>query len=171
MRQPEIDILTERLKIRPFTAGDAVEAFDAITPTLTRFMAFEPPSSLSAFEAIWHPWLRTISEGTDLTFVIRHRQTDRFIGLAGVHKLPSPEPELGIWVNAQDQGLGYGHEAVCATMLWGARVYGREAFHYPVAEANIASRRIAEKLDGTVIGHEITPKFRSVIYRIPVTPS
>lgn len=134
-------------------------------------MAFEPPSSLIAFRAIWRPWLLTISDGTDLTFVIRHGQTDRFIGLAGLHNTPSPEPELGIWVSEQDQGLGYGHEAVGATMLWGARIYGREAFRYPVAEANIASRRIAEKLDGTVIGHEITPKFRSVIYRLPVTPS
>lgn len=171
MRPLVINIPTERLHLRPFSAADSVEAFDAITPTLTRFMAFDPPSSQSAFEAVWRQWLVTIADGTDLTFVIRHRQRDRFIGLAGLHNTQSLEPELGIWVREQEHGHGYGHEAVCAIAKWGARVYGRDAFRYPVAEANIASRRIAEKMNGSVIDHEIAPKYRSVIYRIPATPS
>jgi hypothetical protein len=54
MQQPIIDIQIERLQIRPFSAADADEVFDAITPTLTRFMAFDPPHSRSAFETIWH---------------------------------------------------------------------------------------------------------------------
>jgi RimJ/RimL family protein N-acetyltransferase len=96
MQRPIIDIQTERLQIRPFSAADAGEAFDAITPTLTRFMAFDPPPSRSAFETIWRQWLSTIANASDITFVIRHRETGGFIGLAGLHNTRAPEPQLGI---------------------------------------------------------------------------
>lgn len=166
-----IDIQTKRLHLKPFSPADAREAFDAITPTLTRFMAFDPPLSRSAFEAVWRQWLFTIADGSDLTFVIRHRESGDFIGLAGLHNTQSPEPELGIWVSEQEHGHGYGLEAVSAVLAWGVAVFDPHAFRYPVAEANRASRRIAEKLCGHVVDHEITSKYRSVIYRIPSTYS
>jgi RimJ/RimL family protein N-acetyltransferase len=167
MQRPIIDIQTERLQIRPFSAADAGEAFDAITPTLTRFMAFDPPPSRSAFETIWRQWLSTIADGSDITFVIRHRETGGFIGLAGLHNTRAPEPQLGIWVSEREHRQGYGREAVRAVAAWGAAAFGPDAFRYPVAEANYASRRIAEEMGGQVVDHQITPKYASVIYRIP----
>ncbi|MCV9909972.1 GNAT family N-acetyltransferase [Brucella sp. HL-2] len=164
-----IDIQTERLQLRPFSAADSGEAFDSITPTLTRFMAFDPPPSRSAFEVVWRRWLCTIADGSDLTFVIRHRESGSFIGLAGLHNTQSPEPELGIWVSEQEHGHGYGREAVRAVVKWSASVFSPRAFRYPVAEANHASRRIPEEMGGQVVDHDITPKYRSVIYRIPST--
>lgn len=167
MRGPIIDIQTERLQLRPFTAADAGEAFDAITPKLTRFMAFDPPPSRSTFETIWRQWLATIADGSDLTFVIRHRERGSFIGLAGLHNTRASDPELGIWVSEREHGHGYGGEAVRAVAAWGVAAFGPHAFRYPVAEANHASRRIAEEMGGRVVDHEITPKYASVIYRIP----
>ncbi len=166
-----IDIQTERLQLRPFSAADAGEAFDSITPTLTRFMAFDPPPSRSAFEVVWRRWLCTIADGSDLTFVIRHREMGGFIGLAGLHNTQASEPELGIWVSEHEHGHGYGREAVRAVLEWSAAVFGPCAFRYPVAEANHASRRIPEEMGGYVVDHEISPKYRSVIYRIPLTHS
>lgn len=167
MQGPIVDIQTERLQIQPFSAADASEAFDAITPTLTRYMAFEPPASCSAFQSVWHQWLSTIADGSDLTFVIRHRETGVFIGLASLHNTRAPNPELGIWVSERVQGQGYGSEAVRAVAAWGATAFGSHTFRYPVAEANGPSRRIAEEMGGQVVDHEITPKYASAIYRIP----
>ncbi|RVA19919.1 GNAT family N-acetyltransferase, partial [Mesorhizobium sp. M7D.F.Ca.US.004.03.1.1] len=42
-----------------------------------------------------------------------------------------------------------------------------DCFEYPVAERNVASRRIAERLWGVVIGSSSNPKYASVVYRIP----
>lgn len=171
MQRSVIDIQTERLRISPFSAADADEAFAAITPSLTRFMAFDPPSSRAAFGAIWRRWLLAIADGSDLTFAIRHRQTGGFIGLAGLHDAGAPEPELGIWVSEREHGHGYGREAVRAVAAWGEAALGPVAFRYPVAEANHASRRIAEDMGGQVVDRETTPKYASVIYRIPAGPS
>jgi hypothetical protein len=38
---------------------------------------------------------------------------------------------------------------------------------YPVAQDNGASRRIAESLGGVIVETRATPKYASVIYRIP----
>jgi len=167
MQWSSIEIQTERLKIKPFSNADADEAFAAITPSLTRFMAFDPPPSRLAFEAVWRQWLSTIADGSDLTFVIRHSETGRFIGLAGLHNAGSPDPELGIWVSERDHGHGYGREAVRAVARWGATAFSPVAFRYPVAEDNHPSRRIAESMGGQVVDSKMTQKYASVIYRIP----
>lgn len=167
MNPRTIAIRSERLLLRPFSASDAEEAYVSITPTLTRFMAFDPPPSRAAFETVWRRWLQEIEDGSDLTFVLRHHENARFVGLAGVHGARSCEPEVGIWVREPDHGHRFGREAVRAIVEWGASALGVSAFRYPVAEDNHPSRRIAETLGGDVIGHEPTPKYRSVIYRIP----
>ena len=78
--------------------------FTAITPGLTRYMAFEPPPSEEAFTAVWQAWLPTIAEGTDITFVIRRRDGGAFLGLAGLHRTMDAEPELGIWIDEAMHG-------------------------------------------------------------------
>lgn len=71
MTSDDWTIDSPRLHLRPFTPGDADEAFAGITPGLTRYMAFEPPPSEAAFAAVWQTWLPTIADGTDITFAIR----------------------------------------------------------------------------------------------------
>lgn len=167
MKWADLELQSARLWLRPFSAADAGEVYDAITPTLTRFMAFDPPASRAAFAVIWQGWLLTIAQGSDLTFVLRHRQTEAFIGLAGLHEVQAPEPELGIWVAEPVQGHGYGCEAVRAVATWCSETFAPAAFRYPVAEANHASRRIAQIMGGEIVAHETTPKYASVVYRIP----
>lgn len=158
---------TARLLLRPFSATDAEEVFGGITPTLTRYMAFEPPASKTAFEAIWREWIHAMHAGTECTFVIRQRHTGRFIGIVALHGATEHEPELGIWVHEREHGQGYGREAVAAVVHWGDARHSPAAYRYPVAEDNAASRRLAEGLGGQVIGTETATKFASVIYRIP----
>ncbi|MBH1965867.1 MAG: GNAT family N-acetyltransferase [Comamonadaceae bacterium] len=167
MQRNSISIESARLSLRPFSPQDADEAFACITPTLTRYMSFELPTSKSAFEAIWQSWLNEIEAGIDFTFAIRTRPLNGFIGLAGLHRVQEPEPELGIWVRENEHGHAYGREAVTTLASWAAKTLHVASFVYPVAEENMSSRRIAESLGGTVIGHHATQKYNSVIYRIP----
>ncbi|KAF1017472.1 MAG: hypothetical protein GAK31_00737 [Stenotrophomonas maltophilia] len=158
---------TRRLALQPFSPADADEAFAALTPALTRYMAFDPPPSAQAFECIWRAWIRRIDEGSEATFVVRERQTGDFIGIAAVHDAQAREPELGIWISEREHGKGYGREAVAAAMQWCALQFSSVAFSYPVAVENLPSRRTAEALGGQVVATEQTAKFTQVVYRLP----
>ena len=86
MTWSDTTITSQRLALRPFTAADADEAFACITPTLTRYLSFEPPSAPADFEAVWRGWLREIAAGTDFNFTLRERASGRFTGLLGLHR-------------------------------------------------------------------------------------
>ncbi|MGA7781711.1 MAG: GNAT family N-acetyltransferase [Paraburkholderia sp.] len=167
----EIQIESSRLSIKPFTPNDAHEAFSCITPSLTRYMAWEPPASRDKFDVVWQSWLPSIDDGSDYVFVIRRRVDRSFLGLTGLHRATTETPELGIWIREDHHRHGFGREAVMLVADWATRTIGFESFVYPVAEENHPSRRIAESLGGVIIGSRVTPKYRSVIYRIPAQRS
>lgn len=162
-----IEIKSSRIILRLFTPEDADEVFACITPTLTRFMSWEPPQSRAEFELTWRAWQVAFREGTDFHFVVRSATNNSFIGLTGVHKAQTPTPELGLWVREELHGQGYGREMIQAVAAWATQRGNVEYFRYPVARENTASRRIAQGLGGTVAGQETTPKFEAVIYHIP----
>jgi RimJ/RimL family protein N-acetyltransferase len=162
---------SKRLSLAAFTPDDAAEIFAAITPTLTRFMAFEPPGSLDAFAGVWSAWLPRMAAGIELYLVLRLRSTREFLGIAGLHAIDSPEPETGIWIKESAHGLGYGREAIATLIAWAARECGARSFLYPVVEENGPSRRLAESLGGIVVGTRRLPKpggieHPQVVYRI-----
>ncbi|WP_436658059.1 GNAT family N-acetyltransferase [Paraburkholderia xenovorans] len=167
MRMDEIHIESERLSIRPFSADDADVTFRCITPSLTRFMSWNPPASREDFDRIWQGWLLTISDGTDFVFAIRQREDGSFLGLVGLHRVRSTTPELGIWIREDFHEQGLGREAVRLVARWASLVLGVARFTYPVAEENYPSRRIAESLGGVIVERRETPKYMSVIYHIP----
>ncbi|QEI07727.1 GNAT family N-acetyltransferase [Pigmentiphaga aceris] len=169
MQWSTTEITSERLSIRPFSAADANDAFGCITPTLTRYLSFDPAPSTAVFETIWRGWLPKIEAGVDFAFTIRDRATGSLIGLAGLHRTGDTEPELGIWVREDQHGNGYGREAVQAVATWAASSFGSAAFIYPVAKQNASSRKLAEALGGVVFSERTAPKYDSVVYRIPAT--
>ena len=63
--------------------------------------------------------------------------------------------------------MGLGCELIGAVTVWASENAAIEYFEYPVAEDNIASRRIAEAYRGSIAEQRINPKYRSVVYRIP----
>ncbi|MEO7221503.1 MAG: GNAT family N-acetyltransferase [Devosia sp.] len=160
-----VRISTERLGLRTFTEGDAAEMFAGITPGLTRFMNWEPSASPEHFVEVWRSWLPLQHEGTDLQLTIR--AGDEFVGMVGLHGLRDTEPELGIWLKEDAQGLGYGYEAAAAVIAWASQRFDISAFQWPVAVDNTPSRRIAEKLGGVVAGTFSRPKYAAVLYRVP----
>ncbi|MGE8163719.1 GNAT family N-acetyltransferase [Paraburkholderia sp. NPDC080076] len=170
LRPTEIQIESTRLLIKPFTAHDADATFACITPSLTRHMAWEPPASRHDFDGVWRSWIPTIDDGSDYVFAIRLRADGSFLGLAGLHRVRTESPELGIWIREDRHRNGFGREAVTLVAHWATRTIGCASFTYPVAEANRPSRRIAGSLGGVIVESRATPKYKFVVYRIPRWP-
>lgn len=163
----DIYISTHRTSLRCFTPEDAADIFTCISPGITRFMAWEPPPTEAAFAEVWRAWPPAIEDGTEFHFVARFREDGRFLGVIGVHAALSGTPELGIWLRTDAHGKGLGRELIGAVIRWANETIPVRYFEYPVAEENIASRRIAEAYGGEVLAYRTNPKYRSVVYRIP----
>jgi RimJ/RimL family protein N-acetyltransferase len=167
-----IEITSTRLGLRSFKAEDAAESFAEVTPTLTRFMAWDPSPSLAVFAEIWRGWLPRMTAGTHLALTIRLQSTAEFMGMAGLLCIGQPEPEIGIWIKEAAHGAGYGREAVAAVVAWHSRETGANGFTYPVAIDNWRSRSLAESLCGRLVGTRELRKpsgviLEEVVYLIP----
>ncbi len=160
-----IVIQTPRLRLSRFQRADAEEVFACITPAITRFMRWDPPS-WSEYLARCEERLRDPDPKT-LSFVIRRRDNKECLGMSAIEDRNSPSPELGLWLKESAHGQGFGREVIGALVEWAHENLGKESFLYPVAVQNIASRRIAETLRGEIIGIWTNPKYESVVYRIP----
>jgi RimJ/RimL family protein N-acetyltransferase len=163
---------TTRLLLRAFGPPDAPDAHAGATPTLTRYMGWDPALSLEDFEQIWRTWLPMMVAGTDVYFAVRLVSDHEFLGMAGLHCVDASEPEVGIWIKEAMHGYGFGREAVAAIVSFAAQNLGKRTVVYPVVEQNLHSRHLAECLGGTLIGRRTLRKasgveLPEVIYRIP----
>jgi len=167
-----VSLSSQRLLLKSFTGNDAREAFLAATPTVARFMTWEPAPSLEAFEPIWQSWILKMRAGTDVSLAVRDKPSSEFLGTAGLHNTHAVEPEVGIWIKESRHGYGYGREAVAMIVAFAAGQLGKRAVVYPVVEQNGPSRRLAESLGGRIIGARLLRKaagveHSEVVYRIP----
>jgi RimJ/RimL family protein N-acetyltransferase len=160
-----IVILSLRLQLSQFQMTDAEEVFACITPSITRFMRWEPPS-WSEFMARCEERLRAPELNT-FSFVIRRRDSKECLGMTAVEACDTESPELGLWMKESAHAQGFGREVVAAVAEWAHKTLGKKSFIYPVAVQNTASRRIAEWLHGEIIETRTGPKYESVVYKIP----
>jgi RimJ/RimL family protein N-acetyltransferase len=163
-----------RLALTSFEPDDAADVREPVTPSLTRYLSFEPAPSAEAFAEIWRQWLAEMVAGTNLMLVVRLLASGEFLGVTGLHGLDGGEPEAGIWIKEAAHGLGYGREAVAAALDWAVDALGIRSVVYPVVAANRASRRLAERLGGAIIDTRRLTKpggveHPVVVYRIPAT--
>ncbi len=112
-------ILTERLQLRPLVPGDAPELFGyRADPRVCRFQSFEPGTlhDVEAFLARVEPTFDVA--GTWFQFAICLRSSGKLIGDLGMHFFAedSRQVELGVTVSPDNQGLGYGTEAVIGAL-------------------------------------------------------
>ena len=160
-----IVIESARLRLSPFQMADAQDVFACITPAIAKFMPWEPPS-WSEYVARCEKRVQA-PEPNNFSFVIRRLDNRECLGIAGLEDADSVSPEIGLWLKESAHGQGFGREVVAALVVWGHATLGKGSFIYPVAVQNTASRRIAEKLHGEIIGNRTNPKYDSVVYRIP----
>jgi len=160
-----IVIQSPRLHLSQFQMMDAQEVFACITPAIAKFMPWEPPS--------WSEYVTRCEkrvqapEPNTFSFVIRRLDNRECLGMASFEGADCVSPTLGLWLKESAHRQGFGGEVVAALVEWGHATLGKESFIYPVAVQNTASRRIAENLHGEIIANRTSPKYDSVVYRIP----
>jgi RimJ/RimL family protein N-acetyltransferase len=166
-----VSLSSQRLLLKSFTGDDARAAFEEATPAIARFMAWDPASSLEAFAPIWQSWIPMMRAGTDVHFTVRHKPSLEFLGAAGLHNIDADEPEAGIWIKESQHRYGYGLEAVATIVTFAGDALSKRAVLYPVVEQNAPSRRLAERLGGTIVATRPLRKGAGVVYRIPTLVS
>ncbi len=167
----QVALTSTRLTLRAFTAADAPDAFAHATPTVTRFMAWDPSPSLAAVAEAGSAWLPRMAAGIEVSLVVRLASTGEFLGVVGLHGIGEPEPKIGLWIKEAAHRQGYGREALATTIAWGRRTLGATAVIYPVSVENRPSHRLAESLGGMPIGTRQLRKpsgvvLDEVVYRI-----
>jgi RimJ/RimL family protein N-acetyltransferase len=163
----KVSISTPRLVLSAFMAKDADETYNCITPTLTRYMAWDPQPR-HEFNETWNNWLKNFTLGLEIIFAIREINTHQFIGLVGIHHLQTSIPEVGIWIREDCHQQRYGQEAVSNAVQWATENIQADYLVYPVAKENIPSRKIAESLGGEVVSSSKSRKYELVTYKIPL---
>ena len=143
-------IETRRMVLKPITLEYTEIIYACFDTHITKYMYPKPPDKKEETRQFITGAISRMKEGTDLQFVIIKKETNSFVGCAGIHDVDSVNPELGIWVRLEEHGNGYGLEAVTETIQWAKKNIEFEYLKYPVDKRNFASRRIPE-LNGGLI--------------------
>ncbi|WP_039717664.1 GNAT family N-acetyltransferase [Scytonema millei] len=146
-----VEILTDRLRLKPVSMAYKEEIFSEFTETITTYMCPQSPQHISEIEAFIERAIVDLEKGSDLILVILKKDSQEFLGCAGLHGMLGKTPEFGIWLKKAAHGYKYGLEAIRGIKSWAEQNLDCEYFLYPVDRANIASRKIPEALGGKVV--------------------
>jgi RimJ/RimL family protein N-acetyltransferase len=149
--RPSYPIRTERLLLRPLTAGDA-DAMLAYRGRLdvSRYVPFEPMSRDDILERITGQWSRTelTDEGQSLTLGAEVAETGELAGDVGLfwHSREHAGGELGYVLNPALGGRGYATEAASVMLRLGFEDLGLHRIVARIEEDNEPSVRLARRL-------------------------
>ena len=169
----DVVIDTERLRLVPISMDYAEVIFAEFTDEVTEFMYPRPAKEIEETREFISGSVANLHEGSHLTMAILDRVTGQFLGCAGLHGLSAVRPEFGVWLKKSAHGNHFGFEAVSALAQWARQNLKCATLCYPVDERNTPSRRIPERLGGSVVGQSIVTsmsgrELRLLDYEIPV---
>jgi ribosomal-protein-serine acetyltransferase len=148
----QMEILTERLRLRAPKRGDVTPLHEAIAETLTDLVPWLPWARADHGPAETRRYLRAArsawSRQSAFEFVIELRETGRLAGVTSLHRVDwvRAAAGLGYWVRRSEWNRGIATEAAAAALahaLGGLRLHRIEAL---VALENKTSQRVVEKL-------------------------
>jgi RimJ/RimL family protein N-acetyltransferase len=145
---------TERLILRPFEPGDAEDIHAVYSdPSVFEYLGSSPAASIEeTMELIELTVRRANEQGFALGSVVE-RASGRVIGDCGLQRLEGgPDVELGYRFGSSFWGRGFATEAGAAWLDYGFRARGLERIVAVTRPANVASRRVMEKLGMTLVG-------------------
>jgi [ribosomal protein S5]-alanine N-acetyltransferase len=145
------EILTNRLRLKPVSMAYKEEIFSEFTEDITKYMCPRSLQHIAEIEAFIENAILDLKKGSDLRLVILKKDSQEFLGCAGLHGMLGKTPEFGIWLKKTAHGRKYGLEAIRGIKNWAEQNLDYEYFLYPVDRANIASRKIPETLGGKVV--------------------
>ena len=146
-----VSISGDRIRLVPVSPEYCEIIFKEFTDEITRYMVPAAPSNMEEISVFIKASIRDMEENIDLTLAILKKNDDEFLGICGLHGKQNPnEPVLGIWLKKSAHGFKYGQEAIKALADWARQNIVFEHMVYPCDKANIASRKIAENLNGSI---------------------
>ena len=145
-----MELITDRLSLKPITIDDAKEIFVSFTATVTKYMFPKPADDISETIAFINSSISKYEKKEDIVFVGRLKETNEFIGVFGLHHIDTKTPELGVWIKMKSHGNHYGLEGVTSIVDYAIKHLDYDYLIYPVDRRNIASRNIPQTLGGFV---------------------
>lgn len=148
---PRISIETDRLLLLPVSLEYKEAIFREFQEPVTKFMDVKTPQKIGETERFVQESMQKMRDGTDLPITILDKHTQEFLGGGGLHQLDQKVLKMDIWIKKSAHGHGYGREAIQALKRWADDHIPYEYISYPVVAGNIASRKIAESLNGKIV--------------------
>lgn len=158
-------IETERLLLVPVSLEHAEEIFKVFDDGVTKYMYPSTPQRIEETESFIKDSMQDLSKGEEIVAAVLLKDTGEYLGNVGIHRINTDTPELGVWVKTAAHGHRYGREAVTAMKEWADRNLVYRYLLYPVAEANIASRKIPESLGGVLVASEKKANQAGIIHQ------
>jgi ribosomal-protein-serine acetyltransferase len=147
-----------RVQVRRWRPGDAEALHDLVLANLEHlrpWMAWiaDEPLSLQDRRDLIGSWCRRWDAGEDFSYAIVDDAGDELLGACGLHRRIDPAGlEIGYWVRGDRTGQGIATDAVRA--LAEAAFADDAITHLEIHHdaANVASRRVPEKVGFTRVG-------------------
>jgi ribosomal-protein-alanine N-acetyltransferase len=142
------EILTERLRLRLFTAAD----LDAVCglfgdPEVMRFIGKGKVRTREENATVLAAWMQHWQDHGFGPWAVEERAGGRFVGRCGIRRLAgTPEVELLYTYNKEFWGRGYGTEAAAASLRYGFETVGLPRIVAVADPANRGSTRVMEKV-------------------------
>lgn len=137
-----IAIHSARLQLGQFQMTDAQDVFGCITPSIARFMPWEPPS--------WNEYVARCEKRVQapdpntFSFVIRRLDNKECLGMASFEDVASVSPEVGLWLKESAHGQGFGREVVVALVEWDMQFTTKEVpptrWLYKISPAGVSPK-------------------------------
>ena len=146
-----IRIETSRLLLLPIAMKYRQDIFKELTYEITVYMHPRPAKKISETEDFINKSIKGLKRGNNLQLVILDKISKEFLGCVGLHHIDRKNPELGVWLKKSAHGYKYGQEAMKALKKWADKNLEYKYLLYPVADKNVASRKIPEALGGKIV--------------------
>ncbi|PRX96264.1 GNAT family N-acetyltransferase [Allonocardiopsis opalescens] len=151
-RFPEVELTTDRLRLRAFTAADTDDVYRAVSdPSSQEWLPMPAPGVRYTRDhaALWcrEEARHALAVGDGIHWAAEEVAGGGFVGSFGLVRTlwASRCTEVGYWCAPGARGRGYATEAVTEIAHWALIGQGFERVELKAATGNTASRRVAEK--------------------------
>lgn len=145
-----MELITDRLILKPVTLKDANDMFAYFTINVTTYMYPKPADDISETIEYVSSCLDRYEKKQEIVFIGRLKETNEFIGCFGLHFMHTKTPELGVWIKVLSHGHHYGLEGMTAVAKYAKENLDYDYLIYPVDKRNSPSRNIPETLGGII---------------------
>jgi RimJ/RimL family protein N-acetyltransferase len=153
-RLSTVELLGERVRLRPAAAGDAPAAFAALhrREPILRWLLWDGPEDEAELARHYGEWLRPGERGDDLLLALEERASGAFAGMLSLRFAGHPGiGDLGYWIAEPFWGRGLASEAIALAAHLAFRHLAATSLCAWVFVGNDASRRALEKNDFSLV--------------------